>query len=165
MPLLHTDDGPRRLRAVWLGPTGATLPFEWTYVQWVATLAAIPVTVGLLWGLGIAVHQFAPALVDDFLVRAVAFIWGPALGVYATVKVMRHVSFDQPLRARADLVRHELQARPRPKATDVQACPPPIHDLALPAARSLGWVKPSPPVFAPLLDPRTLVLDYLWSKR
>jgi len=34
MPLLRTDDGPRRLRAIWLGPNGATLPFEWTYVQW-----------------------------------------------------------------------------------------------------------------------------------
>ena len=33
MPLLRTDDGPRRLRAIWLGPNGATLPFEWTYVQ------------------------------------------------------------------------------------------------------------------------------------
>ena len=38
MPHLRTDDGPRKLRAVWLGPKGATLPFEWTYVQWAAVL-------------------------------------------------------------------------------------------------------------------------------
>ncbi len=165
MPQLHTDDGPRRLRAVWLGPTGATLPFEWTYVQWVATLAAVPVTVGLLWGLGTAVHQFVPAVVDDFLVRAIAMIWGPALGVYVTVKVMRHVSFDQPLAARVRLVRAELRPRPRPRPTQLLASPPPIGELARPAARSLGWIKPAPPVFAPMRDPRTLVLEFLWSKR
>ena len=43
MPYLRTDDGPRKLRAVWLGPKGATLPFEWTYVQWAAVLIGIVV--------------------------------------------------------------------------------------------------------------------------
>ena len=165
MPQLQTDDGPRRLRAVWLGPTGATLPFEWTYVQWVTTLAAIPVTVGLLWGLGTAVHQFVPAVVDDFLVRAIALIWGPALGVYVTVKVMRHVSFDQPLAARVRLVRAELRPRRRPQTAELLASPPPISELALPSARSLGWIRPTPPVYAPIRDPLTLVLEFLWSKR
>lgn len=165
MPVLHTDDGPRRLRAVWLGPTGATLPFEWTYVQWVATLAAIPVTVGVLTGLGMVVHQLVPA-VDMFLVWAVALIWGPALGVLVTVKVMRHVSFDQPLSARVHLVRAELRLRPRRRRSDALADPPLIAELAGPAARSLGWgISPSPAVPAPVADPRTLVLDYLRSIR
>lgn len=164
MPLLHTDDGPRRLRAVWLGPTGATLPFEWTYVQWVATLAAIPVTAGLLWGVGMLVHQLLP-FVDTFLVGAVAWIWGPALGVYATVRVMRHVSFDQPLGARARLVKAELQRRPRPTRTAVVASPPPITELATPSAKSLGWVQPTPQRLPPLGDARSIVRAYLWSKR
>ncbi len=43
MPRLRTDDGPRKLRAVWLGPAGSTLPFQWTYVQWLVTLIAIPI--------------------------------------------------------------------------------------------------------------------------
>ena len=43
MPRLRTDDGPRKLRAVWLGPAGSTLPFQWTYVQWLVTLVAIPI--------------------------------------------------------------------------------------------------------------------------
>ncbi len=144
MPQLHTDDGPRRLRAVWLGPTGATLPFEWTYVQWTATLAAIPVTVGLLWGLGTLVHQFVPAY-DSFLVWAIALVWGPAVGVYATVRVMRHVSFDQPLSARARLVRAELRPRPKPRTAEVVASPPPISELAVPSATSLGWIAPELP--------------------
>ena len=165
MPVLRTDDGPRRLRAVWLGPTGATLPFEWTYVQWVATLAAIPLTVGVLWGLGMLVHQLLP-LVDVFLVGAVAFIWGPALGVYATVRVMRHVSFDQPLAARTQLVRAELRLRRRPAPVRLVVAVPPIVELARPSARALGWVKPAPPPpLPPLGSPRQIVLEYLWSKR
>ncbi|MBM7799362.1 hypothetical protein JOE57_002283 [Microlunatus panaciterrae] len=48
MPDLRTDDGPRKLRAVWLGPKGATLPFEWTYVQWAVTLLMIPVGIGVV---------------------------------------------------------------------------------------------------------------------
>ena len=144
MPNLRTDDGPRKLRAVWLGPKGATLPFEWTYVQWVVTLAAMPATAGLLWLLGTAVHQLIPVF-DTFLVGAVAFIWGPALGVYLTVKVMRHVSFDQPLAARTRLVHSELR-RPRLsiRPTELEVSPPPVTDLALPAARSLGWHHPHP---------------------
>ncbi len=157
MPLLHTDDGPRRLRAVWLGPTGATLPFEWTYVQWVATLAAIPVTVGLLWGLGTARSPIRPRVVDDVPGRAVALIWGPALGVYATVRVMRHVSFDQPLAARARLVRAELRPRPAPR--------PPTWWRARPRSPSwrpvghAAWAGSAPHSRCPLPlpDPRTLV--------
>ena len=44
MPNLRTDDGPRKLRAIWLGPKGATLPFEWTYVQWSVVIAALVLT-------------------------------------------------------------------------------------------------------------------------
>ena len=167
MPVLHTDDGPRRLRAVWLGPTGATLPFEWTYVQWVATLAAIPVAVGVLWAVGTLVHQLIPGF-DDFLIWAIALTWGPAFGVYLTVKVMRHVSFDQPLAARVRLVRTELHPRPRPARTAWAIRTPPITDLARPASLALGWTKPVlfPAVLPPLpTDPKQIVRDYLWSKR
>ena len=166
MPQLHTDDGPRRLRAVWLGPTGATLPFEWTYVQWVATLAAIPVSVGVLAGLGIVVHQLIPAF-DSFLLWAIALIWGPAAGVLLTVKVMRHVSFDQPLSARADLVRAELSRRTRSASTVLEASPPPITELAVPASISLGWTQVPinlPPVGLVLPATRAEIIRFLGAR-
>ena len=89
------------------------------------SVAAIPVTVSLLWGLGMAVHQLLPGS-DTFLVGAVAFIWGPAIGVYATVMVMRHVSFDQPLSQdplglnRADFRRNPRQVIPNAYAFDTR---------------------------------------------
>ena len=105
MPRLRTDDGPRKLRAVWLGPAGSTLPFQWTYVQWLVTLVAIPVgaiiggaLVGLtgagwVWTLGIGV------------------LWGGAAGVWVAVKLMRHVTYDEPLRYQRRLVRGEFSRR------------------------------------------------------
>ncbi len=141
MPRLHTDDGPRRLRAVWLGPSGATLPFEWTYVQWVATLVVIPIAVVVLAGLGIVVHQLFPGF-DMFLVWAIAWVWGPALGVYFTVKVMRHVTFDLPLAARVWLVRTELKPKPLPRAYARIVRAPRIGELAGPSARALRWPHP-----------------------
>lgn len=68
MPHLRTDDGPRKLRAVWLGPKGATLPFEWAYVQWAAVLIGIVV---------------APLLLGPvvYLVTGLDGGWGVVLGL------------------------------------------------------------------------------------
>lgn len=107
MPELRTDDGPRKLRAVWLGPKGATLPFEWTYVQWAATLLMVPVGVALVALivalLGLVTVGHAPWFTVWFGV-----IYGAPLAVYLTVRLMRNVTFDEPLRYKLDTFRAEV---------------------------------------------------------
>ena len=53
MPRLRTDDGAQAAGRLAGTTRGSTLPFQWTYVQWLVTLVAIPVgaTVGgaLVW--------------------------------------------------------------------------------------------------------------------
>ena len=102
MPRLRTDDGPRKLRAVWLGPAGGTLPFQWTYVQWLVTLVAIPI--------GAAAGGFLLSILGAGLVwtLSVGVLWGGAAGVWVAVKVMRHVTYDEPLRYLQRLVRGEF---------------------------------------------------------
>lgn len=140
MPRLRTDDGPRKLRAVWLGPAGSTLPFQWTYVQWLVTLVAIPVGAtiggllvwvtgaGLVWTLGIGV------------------LWGGAAGIWGAVKLMQYVSYDEPLRYQRKLVRGEFSHRfakaeqLRPVAVSFSV--PPIDYLSAPVRRAMGWDTP-----------------------
>src|SRR5918995_6777678 len=140
MPRLRTDDGPRKLRAVWLGPAGSTLPFQWTYVQWLVTLVAIPVgaiiggaLVGLtgagwVWTLGIGV------------------LWGGAAGVWVAVKLMVHVTYDEPLRYQRRLVRGEFSRRfattKEVKPIEVSFAYPPIGYLSAPVRRAMGWDNP-----------------------
>lgn len=140
MPRLRTDDGPRKLRAVWLGPKGATLPFEWTYVQWTVTIVAVPtaatVAAAAAWLLG------APGWV---LVLAV--LYGAATGVYLAVKAMRNVTFDEPLRHKTATVRAELGRRGRRAGRPATAwtwAEVPIADLTDPAATVLIPRKDSP---------------------
>jgi hypothetical protein len=140
MPWLRTDDGPRRLRAVWLGPAGSTLPFQWTYVQWLVTLVAIPIgaTVGglLLWLLGAGLVW----------TLSIGVLWGGAAGVWMAVKVMRHVTYDEPLRYKRRLLRGEFsrtfstgeELRP----IEVEFTVPPIGYLSTPVCRSMGWETP-----------------------
>jgi hypothetical protein len=137
MPRLRTDDGPRKLRAVWLGPAGSTLPFQWTYVQWLVTLVAIPVGstiggavvwltgAGVVWTLGIGV------------------LWGGAAGVWAAVKLMGYVTYDEPLRYQRRLVRGEFSRRfattEELAPVDVAFAFPPIGYLSAPVRRAMGW--------------------------
>jgi hypothetical protein len=140
MPRLRTDDGPRKLRAVWLGPAGSTLPFQWTYVQWLVTLVAIPIgaTVGglLVWLLGVGLVW----------TLSIGVLWGAAAGVWVAVKVMRYVTYDEPLRYLRRLVRGEFSrafstgAEPRP--IEVAFTVPPIGYLSPAVCRSMGWDTP-----------------------
>lgn len=118
MPELRTDDGPRKLRAVWLGPRGATLPFEWTYVQWAATLLMVPVGIAVVALvvalLGLATVGHAPWFTGWFGV-----IYGAPLAVYLTVRLMRNVTFDEPLRYKLDTFRAELGRSSREPAETV----------------------------------------------
>jgi hypothetical protein len=140
MPRLRTDDGPRKLRAVWLGPAGGTLPFQWTYVQWLVTLVAIPIgaAVGglLLWLLGAGLVW----------TLSIGVLWGGAAGVWLAVKVMQHVTYDEPLRYLRRLVRGEFS---RTFSTGEELRPievgftvPPIGYLSRAVCRSMGWETP-----------------------
>lgn len=118
MPELRTDDGPRKLRAVWLGPKGATLPFEWSYVQWSVTLLMIPV--------GIIVVAALVALAGWVTVGHVPWftfwfglIYGAPAAIYLAIRLMRGVSFDEPLRYKVMTFREELGHRQRTRAEGV----------------------------------------------
>jgi hypothetical protein len=140
MPRLRTDDGPRKLRAVWLGPAGSTLPFQWTYVQWLVTLVAIPIgaAVGglLLWLIG----------AGPVWTLSIGVLWGGAAGVWMAVKVMRYVTFDEPLRYLRRLVRGEFS---RTFSTGEELRPievgftvPPVGYLSPAVCRSMDWDTP-----------------------
>lgn len=118
MPELRTDDGPRKLRAVWLGPKGATLPFEWTYVQWSVTLLMIPLGIGVVAGL-IALVGLATVGHPPWFTVWFGVIYGAPLAVYLAVRLMRGVTFDEPLRYKVATFREELGRRSRTRAEGV----------------------------------------------
>jgi hypothetical protein len=140
MPDLRTDDGPRKLRAVWLGPRGATLPFEWTYVQWAVTIAMIPVGVALVAGvialLGLLTIGHPPWFSFWF-----GLIYGAPAAVYGSMRLMRGVSFDEPLRHKLATLREEFGRRSREpieEATRWQMPMPRMNELAPATERLLG---------------------------
>jgi len=140
MPRLRTDDGPRKLRAVWLGPAGSALPFQWTYVQWLVTLVAIPIgsTIG-----GVLVWLTGAGLVWTL---GIGVLWGGAAGVWGAVKLMGYVSYDEPLRYQRRLVRGEFSRRfgttKELKPIEVAFTFPPIGYLSPPVRRAMGWDTP-----------------------
>lgn len=154
MPRLRTDDGPRKLRAVWLGPAGHTLPFQWTYVQWAVTLIAVPVagTIGtaIVWFL---LHDMVWAL-------GIGGLWCGAGGVYLAVRLMKNVTFDEPLSYQRRLVKTEFSrgfSQPvGARRISVEFTTPPITYLAPAIRRSMGWdledQQPLPVSVAPSPD-------------
>lgn len=140
MPPLRTDDGPRKLRAVWLGPKGGTLPFEWTYVQWCITLIATPFGAVIVAGL-------AHLLGAPPWVQLLAVLYGGVLGVYLAVKAMRNVTFDEPLRHKTATVRAEFSRRlrrPTEQPLVWEWSTPVISELTPQAARLLTPPKGTP---------------------
>jgi hypothetical protein len=125
---------------VWLGPAGHTLAFQWTYVQWLVTLVAIPVgsTLGALtlrllgagwvWTVGIGV------------------LWGGAGGLWLAVRLMRHVTFDEPLRYQRRLVKGEFgrhfSTAVEPDAVTVAFAPPDVGFLGVGVRQAMGWDTP-----------------------
>jgi hypothetical protein len=140
MPWLRTDDGPRKLRAVWLGPSGSTLPFQWTYVQWAVTLCVIPVGIGLLWLIMAAVG------IPFSWIWPFAIPWGGTFAVYLAVKVMSRVTFDEPLRYHQRLVRAEWSSqssrRHRDHPLELRWARPKIGYLSESTLRAMGWAEP-----------------------
>jgi hypothetical protein len=134
VPELRTDDGPRKLRAVWLGPKGATLPFEWTYVQWAVTLLMIPLGIGLVSLLialaGLVMVGHAPWFTFWF-----GLIYGAPAAIYLAVRLMRNVTFDEPLRYKTATFREEFGRQSRERAEGITEWTMPFPRLAeLPAA-------------------------------
>ena len=145
MPELRTDDGPRKLRAVWLGPKGASLPFEWTYVQWSVTLLLIPVGVALTC-LVIAVAGWATIGHPPWFTFWFGLIYGAPAAVYLAVRVMRGVTFDEPLRYKTATFREEVGRRSRVAAEGVTewAMPwPKVAELPPAAQQLLGGQTPT----------------------
>jgi len=133
VPELRTDDGPRKLRAVWLGPKGATLPFEWTYVQWSVTLLMIPLGVALV-ALLIAVGGLLTIGHAPWFTFWFGLIYGAPAAIYLAVRLMRGVTFDEPLRYKTATFREEF-GRTREPAEGVTAWVMPFPKLAdLPAS-------------------------------
>ena len=145
MPELRTDDGTRKLRAVWLGPKGAALPFEWTYVQWSVTLLLIPVGVALTC-LVIAVAGWATIGHPPWFTFWFGVIYGAPAAVYLAVRLMRGVTFDEPLRYKTGTFREEVGRRSRVAAEGVTewAMPwPKLAELPPAAQRRLQGQAPT----------------------
>lgn len=108
MPMLRTDDGPRKLRAIWLGPKGATLPFEWSYVQWCVTLLVLPVGIvaGILLLAAISLGLFS--VPSWWFAGPIGFLAGGMFSLWLSVRLMRGVTFDEPLRYKLAIARAEL---------------------------------------------------------
>ena len=115
MPELRTDDGPRKLRAVWLGPKGATLPFEWSYVQWAVTLLLIPAGV-CAFALVVAATGWLTVGHAPWFTWWFGTIYGAPAAVYAAVRLMRNVTFDEPLRYKLTTFREEFGSGQRVRA-------------------------------------------------
>jgi hypothetical protein len=146
VPDLRTDDGPRKLRAVWLGPKGATLPFEWTYVQWAVTLLMIPAGVGLV-ALVVALAGLATVGHPPWFTFWFGVIYGAPLAIYLAVRLMRGVTFDEPLRYKMATFREEVGRESREPAEGVTEWLMPfprVADLPEPALAMLaaGSVAP-----------------------
>ncbi|HEU5486272.1 MAG TPA: hypothetical protein VFU98_15285 [Microlunatus sp.] len=137
MPRLRTDDGPRKLRAVWLGPAGHTLPFQWTYVQWAVTLIAVPIagTIGTT-----IVYLL---LGDPVWAFGLGGLWFGAGGVYLAIHLMRYVTFDEPLSYQRRMVKGEFSRQfSQPvgaRRITVEFEQPSIDYLAAPIRRAMGW--------------------------
>ncbi len=140
MPELRTDDGPRKLRAVWLGPKGATLPFEWTYVQWAVTLLMIPAGVALVAGV-IAAGGLLTVGHPPWFSFWFGLIYGAPAAIYIAVRLMRGVTFDQPLRHKFATAQDELgrgSREPAESSTQWQMPWPRMSELSPAAEKFLG---------------------------
>lgn len=137
MPRLRTDDAPRKLRAVWLGPAGHTLPFQWTYVQWAITLIAVPVAATI----GTAIVWFLFG--DPVWAFGIGGLWFGAGGVYLAVRLMRNVTFDEPLSYQRRLFEGEFSRQfsravgARQIAVEFEV--PSFGYLSPAVRRSMGW--------------------------
>ena len=127
------------MRAVWLGPKGATLPFEWSYVQWAVTLAMIPAGVLIVAGIialaGLVIIGHPPWFALPF-----GLIYGAPAAIYGAIRVMRGVDYNEPLRHKIATACDEFGRQSRQSAETVthwQMPWPNLHELPDSAERQL----------------------------
>lgn len=131
MPLLRTDDGPRRLRAVWLGPRGSRLYWDWTYVQWAVFLALLVVLVGFF---GVTAYLVTR---DPWLTAGVA-LWGAPPAFYISRFVIEHADYDRPLRWWRRIIPAEWKlSRRTPREAAVRVAAPKVLPLSREIASDL----------------------------
>jgi hypothetical protein len=109
MPEIRTDDVPRRLRAVWLGPRGKTLSWEWTYVQWALCLLLVTLCGAIL------LAALWP--VDHVIAVVFGTGAGAVLGVRLAGAAVERTNYDQPLRWWRRTVIGEWRRSSRPAAS------------------------------------------------
>jgi hypothetical protein len=107
MPEIRTDDTPRRLRAVWLGPRGKTLSWEWTYVQWALCLGLV--------ALCITVLMLVLYPVDHVIAVVFGTGAGAVIGVRLASVIVARTNYDQPLRWWWQTVAGEWRRSARPQ--------------------------------------------------
>lgn len=140
MPDIHSDDGTRQIRLVFLGPKGLTLPFEWTYMQW-----------GVCVGLGSALAWLLNKITEPlgFWYGILYGFYGLIIGVIAGVLLMKRVSFDEPLHYKAlTLWRLFVTERGTKVPAPVQRFDiewPPLTQLHLPTTPKEPHVIPAKP--------------------
>jgi hypothetical protein len=128
MPEIRTDDVPRRLRAVWLGPRGKTLSWEWTYVQWALCLLLVAVCSAIL------LAALWP--VDHVIAVVFGTGAGTVLGVRLAGAAVERTNYDQPLRWWRRTVIGEWRRSSRPAASTT------VRVAARQEARELGrWAQ------------------------
>jgi hypothetical protein len=84
---LRADDDIKRIRSVWLGPTGWTLPFAARYTAW-----------GLWFGLWMGFLLLA-AVLPFVPVSLVTILYGGCIAVVAATYAMTLVDYERPLPA------------------------------------------------------------------
>jgi hypothetical protein len=100
--MIRTDDAPRRLRAVWLGPKGLRWPMDWTYIQWCVFAVLLVVFPALVFALLL--------LLSPAIAAWMAILGGPLLAYEVTKRMPTWIDYDRPLRYWVRTLRQEYAA-------------------------------------------------------
>lgn len=149
MPLLTTDDGPRKLRNVWLGPKGMTLPWQWTYSQWAAVLLGVPAVctaVGMV--LWLTARLVAPSTLlarDPYWIFMLTYLFGGYGVLRVVLWAWRYVTFETPVGYQVSTIRGEWRACVRADdGGSVQWATPRIRPLSSATVRAMRWPDEHP---------------------
>lgn len=135
MPLLTTDDGPRKLRNVWLGPKGATLPWQWTYGQWAATILGVPAVCFVL-----ATTIWLITRWDAYMTYLMVYLCVGYLLVRAVMRLWKYVEFDTPVSYLLSVAKREWrEGEVADQEGSQQFAMPRLRHLSHPTMRAMRW--------------------------
>lgn len=143
MPEIRTDDAPRRLRQVWLGPRGFRLWFEWTYPRLFAFVLAWSITGPAAW---FVLSQTGSRVHVAFVLGV--FGYGAGLAYVISRLVMVGVTADEPLLYRLFLFAAALRPRKTVKAEPaiIHLAVPPIAEMSPGLRRAITGRNTTAPV-------------------